>query len=204
MDKAFTVLYECKSGLYANLTNRCPCKCSFCIREKDSGAYGSPSLWLEREPGIDDVLSRIRAADLSKYGEFVFCGYGEPTERLDLLLETASLVRSLRADLPIRLNTNGLSDLINGRKTAPLFSGLVDVFSISLNSATKEGYMRLCNPVFGTVAYGSILAFAEEVSKIGKVVLTAVKTDDLKTEEEKSMREIASRLNARFRLRDLD
>ena len=84
-----TVVYEVKDGLYVNLTNRCPCACAFCIRNNGDGAYGSDSLWLDREPDADEVFAAIVAACPERFSEIVFCGYGEPTERLDVLLEVA-------------------------------------------------------------------------------------------------------------------
>ena len=84
-----TVVYEVKDGLYVNLTNRCPCACAFCIRNNGDGAYGSDSLWLDREPDADEVSAAIVAACPERFSEIVFCGYGEPTERLDVLLEVA-------------------------------------------------------------------------------------------------------------------
>ena len=83
---AMTVVYEVKGGLYINLTNRCPCSCKFCIRTNGEGAYGSDPLWLEREPTRQEVVDAIEAANPPLYSEIVFCGYGEPTERLDDLV----------------------------------------------------------------------------------------------------------------------
>ena len=143
-----TATYRVQDGLYVNLTNRCPCACTFCIRQNGSGAYGSDSLWLEREPTADDVRASI-GANFGDCKELVFCGYGEPTERLDVLLEIAAWFRMAYPEVPIRVNTNGLSDLIAGEPTAHRFKGLVDTVSISLNAPTAEGYAALCRPKFG-------------------------------------------------------
>ena len=81
-----TLTYEVGSGLYVNVTNKCPCNCTFCIRNNGDGAYGSDPLWLEHQPSADELIDSIKTRDLSKYTEVVFCGYGEPTERLPELL----------------------------------------------------------------------------------------------------------------------
>ena len=76
MKKAMTISYEVGDNLYLNLTNKCPCACTFCIRNSADGAYGSDPLWLEHEPDFDEIMSDIDKRDLSKYKEIVFCGYG--------------------------------------------------------------------------------------------------------------------------------
>ena len=118
MKKAMTITYEVGGNLYLNITNRCPCACTFCIRTLCDGAYGSDPLWLEHEPSQEEIFAALEQRDLSQYREVVFCGFGEPTERLDVLLETARYLKQHGVRC-IRLNTNGLSDLIHGRNTAP-------------------------------------------------------------------------------------
>ena len=198
-----TILYPVKSGLYVNLTNRCPCACSFCIRKNGDGAYGSDSLWLEREPSFDEIKAAFASVDLSRFSEVVFCGYGEPTERLDVLLETARFVRALRPGLRIRVNTNGLSDLINGRPTASDFAGLVDEISVSLNAASAEEYVALCRPKFGLAAYDALLAFAGAAKRhVPSVVMTVVRTDALTAEKESACRAVCARLGVVLRVRE--
>ena len=83
MEKAMTITYEVGGNLYLNITNRCPCACTFCIRTLCDGAYGSDPLWLEHEPSQEEIFAALEQRDLSRYREVVFCGFGEPTERLD-------------------------------------------------------------------------------------------------------------------------
>ena len=196
-----TATYRVKDGLYVNLTNRCPCACTFCIRQNGDGVYGSDSLWLEREPTTDEVCASIEA-NLGDCKELVFCGYGEPTERLDVLLEIATWFRMAHPEVPIRVNTNGLSDLIAGEPTAHRFKGLVDTMSISLNAPTAEEYAALCRPKFGAAAYQAMLKFAEEVKQyVGTVVLSVVGTDALTSEKEAACRRIAASLGVTLRVR---
>ena len=196
-----TVTYRVGDGLYVNLTNRCPCACTFCIRQNGDGVYGSDSLWLEREPTADEVCESIEA-NLGACRELVFCGYGEPTERLDTLLEAAARFRKMHSDIPIRVNTNGLSDLIAGAPTAHRFKGLVDTVSISLNAPTAEEYVALCRPKFGAASYPALLKFAEDVKGFVKdVVLTVVGTESLTPEKEAACRRVAAEHGVPLRVR---
>ena len=196
-----TVTYRVGNGLYVNLTNRCPCACTFCIRRNGDGVYGSDSLWLEREPTADEVCAAIEGS-LGDCAELVFCGYGEPTERLGVLLEVAGRFRAAHPDIPVRVNTNGLSDLIAGQPTAQRFKGFVDTVSISLNAPTAEEYVALCRPKFGAAAYPALLKFTAEVKDCVKdVVLTVVGTDALTPEKEAACRRIAAACGVPLRVR---
>ena len=196
-----TATYRVGDGLYVNLTNKCPCACTFCIRQNAPGVYGSDSLWLEREPTADEVCASIEA-NFGGCRELVFCGYGEPTERLDALLEVAGRFRKSHPDVPIRVNTNGLADLIAGEPTAHRFKGLVDAVSISLNAPTAEEYAALCRPKFGSAAYPALLKFAEEVKGFVKdVTLTVVGTDALTSEKEAACRRVAAEHGLPLRVR---
>ena len=106
-----TITYEVDSGLYINVTNRCTNRCEFCIRNNADGAYGSDSLWLEHEPTVDEVLTDVFSRDLTKYTELVFCGYGEPTVRLNDIRKIALGIKKRYPSIKIRVNTNGHSDL---------------------------------------------------------------------------------------------
>ena len=197
-----TIVYRVGKGLYVNLTNRCPCACTFCIRQNGSGVYGSDSLWLEREPTADEVIAAIEAADGSSCDELVFCGYGEPTERLDVLLAVARHVRAAFPQPPIRVNTNGLSDLIAGRPTARLFAGLADTVSVSLNAATAEEYVKLCRPKFGAIAYEALQKFAVEAkAHVPSVVMSVVGTADMTPDKIAACREVCDRIGVPLRVR---
>lgn len=198
-----TVVYEVKDGLYVNLTNRCPCACAFCIRNNGDGAYGSDSLWLDREPDADEVSAAIVAAHPERFAEIVFCGYGEPTERLDVLLEVAGRLKRDYPDIPVRVNTNGLADLIAGVSVAARFEGLVDSLSISLNAANAEEYAALCRPRFGLESYGAILRFAKEVKRyVPSVVMTVVAAPGFTDEKLAACRAVCERIGVPLRVRD--
>lgn len=199
---AMTIVYPVGTGLYVNMTNRCPCACAFCIRQNGAGVYGSGSLWLEREPTVEEVNAAIDAAGVAKYGELVFCGYGEPTERLDDLLAVARHVRTVAPKVSIRVNTNGLADLIADRPTAALFAGLVDVLSVSLNAPTAEEYEKLCRPKFGAIAHGAVLKFAADAKAyVPSVILTVVGTPDMTPEKTAACRAICDRIGVPLRVR---
>lgn len=197
-----TIVYRVGRGLYVNMTNRCPCACKFCIRQNGAGVYGSDSLWLEREPTVAETIAAIEAADCSTCDELVFCGYGEPTERLDDLLAVARHVRAAFPQLPIRVNTNGLSDLIANRPTASLFAGLVDSLSISLNAPTEVEYVKLCRPKFGRIAFEALQKFAAEAKEhVPSVVMSVVGTADMTPEKIAACREICNRVGVPLRVR---
>ena len=200
-----TIAYQVKNGIYVNLTNRCPCACTFCLRAKGPGVYGSPSLWLDREPTEVEVVAALDAQDWTRFREAVFCGYGEPTERLDVLLAAASHLKARDPALRIRVNTNGLSDLINGRPTAALFAGCVDCLSISLNTDDPAEYLALCRPKFGAAAFPALLAFAREAaSAVPEVVLTVVGEPVTDVAKQARCRALAESLGARLRVRPFE
>lgn len=197
-----TVTYQVKQSVYVNLTNRCPCACRFCLRNNGSGVFGSGPLWLEREPTPDEVTASLDGWDYTRFREVVFCGYGEPTERLDVLLAAAAHLKRRDAALRVRVNTNGLSDLINGKPTAPLFAGKVDCLSISLNTDDADEYLDLCRPKFGEAAYPALLAFAKEAAAVvPEVVMTVVGEPVTSLAKQARCRALAESLGARLRIR---
>ena len=195
-----TITYPVKTGIYVNMTNRCPCACTFCLRHNGEGIYGSDSLWLDREPTVQEVCDSIDTWDLSKYNEIVFCGYGEPTERLYDLLEVAKYIKS-KSDIKIRINTNGLADLIWNEKTAPKLEGLIDTVSVSLNATNKEEYLKVVRPKFGIDSYDAMLNFTKDCSKyVPNVVMTVVDVVTSK-EEQKICGKICESVGAILRVR---
>ena len=195
-----TITYPVHNGIYVNMTNRCPCSCTFCLRKQSDHVYGSDSLWLEREPTVEEVCESIDKWDLSKYSEIVFCGYGEPTMRLDDLLKIAAYIKS-KSNIPLRINTNGLADLIAGEKVAHKLEGLIDTVSVSLNATNKEDYFKLVRPKFGIDSYDAMLSFTKECTKyVPNVIMTVVDEVTSKEEQEKC-REICESIGAKLRVR---
>lgn len=199
------ITYPLKTGLYVNLTNRCPCACEFCLRNNAPGVYGTDSLWLEREPTVDEVNASIDSHDLSEFKEVVFCGYGEPTERLDDLLAVARHVREVAPHCKIRVNTNGLSDLIHGEPTAAKFEGLVDVVSVSLNTPDAAEYERICHPKFGSISHQAMLDFTKSCKAyVPDVVMTIVDAPVTTPEVQAECRRITDSLGVRLRIRPFE
>ncbi len=172
--KYFPPVADKPRGLYINLTNRCNCACVFCLRDKKIMAAEN-SLWLEREPSVEEIKSALDAAPWQVVSEVVFCGFGEPTIRLVELLELLRYVKKIQPEIPTRLNTNGLGELEHGREIAADFENILDVASISLNAATAEKYFKLTRAKFGLQSYEAMLNFAEHMKKfVPKVILTIV------------------------------
>lgn len=195
-----TITYPVYNGIYVNMTNRCPCACTFCLRKQSDHVYGSDSLWLEREPTVEEVCESIDKWDLSKYSEIVFCGYGEPTMRLDDLLKVAAYIKS-KSNIPLRINTNGLADLIAGEKVAHKLEGLIDTVSVSLNATNKEDYFKLVRPKFGIDSYDAMLSFTKECTKYVPNVIMTVVDEVTSKEEQKKSREICESIGAKLRVR---
>ena len=171
MKKAMTILYEVHDNLYVNLTNRCSCACTFCLRQTRDHMEESDSLWLEREPSVEEVKA--------EFAKFVKETWHKPT----------------------RINTNGQSDLINGKKTAPLMQGLIDTLSISLNTPNADRYHELVRSQFGDQAFQAMLDFAKDGAQyVPHVVMTTVDTT-LTKDEEKQCQEICDRLGVKYRIR---
>jgi len=196
-----TVCYIVKNGIYINLTNRCTCSCSFCIRKNASGAYGSDSLWLEKEPDSQYVLKELFTYDLNKYEEIVFCGYGEPLERYDTLIEVAKKIKE-KSDIKIRINTNGHGNHIAKRNIVPDLKSCIDEISISLNAPDEKSYNELCKPNFEG-AFFEMLDFARLCVKENiDTVLSVVRV--ISDEDVERCRQIAKDIGAKFRVREKD
>ena len=187
-----SITYKIRNSLYLNITNQCTNECTFCIRYIQKLFNGKHPLWLKKEPTEDELLTEI--GDSTQYKEIVFCGYGEPLIRLDL-------VKSLAQKLPtkIRVDTNGHANLFHKKDILPELKGLVDEMQISLNAENAKKYTELCKPQFGEKSYQAILDFAREAKKyIPTVILTVV---DLPSIDQEACRLIAKQLDVGFRVR---
>ena len=177
---------EGSRSIYVNLTNRCTCACTFCLREMKEMAEAS-TLWLkEGEPTVEAVVKELEAVPWELVGEVVFCGFGEPTMRLTDIVTLLKWIRGNHPEVKARLNTNGLSDLEYGRDTSADFAGgILDVCSISLNASNAERYLELTRSKFGIKSYEAMLSFAQKMKKyVPDVVLTVVDHVEDETEIE--------------------
>jgi TatD family-associated radical SAM protein len=190
-----SIAYPLHGALYLNITNRCCNDCVFCIRNSKDGGVGY-NLWLRREPTIPEILAAI--GDPARYREVVFFGYCEPLERPEVVIAVADALKKQGAK--VRLNNNGLADLILGYDILPQLRGLIDVISISLNGSTEEEYFRLTRSGFGSEAYCALLDFIRRSKLwIPKVILSVVRypgVDVAKTEK------VAAELGLELRIRE--
>ena len=157
-----TISYRIRNSLYLNLTQRCTNSCVFCTRLTKPIVQGH-NLALNREPSIEEIWQSID--DVKKYNEIVFCGYGEPTLRLDAVKKIAAKIKS--AGGKTRLNTNGHGNVINKRNILPELKDLIDSVSVSLNADTSDSYDDVCVPLpsFRKGIYFKVKEFIEEAKK---------------------------------------
>ncbi|MCD8148987.1 MAG: TIGR04100 family radical SAM protein [Clostridiales bacterium] len=194
------VLYKVHNGLYANLTNKCPCACTFCLRQTTDHVGESGRLWLEREPSLEEVIAEFDKFDMDQFEEFVFCGFGEPTEALPVLLPVADYVKQT-FDKKIRINTNGMGNLIWQRDITPEFEGRIDTVSISLNTPDAKRYQELVRSKFGDGSFDAMLDFAKRCTgHVPKVILSTVDTT-ITHEEEARCRKICDEIGVTYRIR---
>lgn len=176
-----TIFYKFEGKMYINITNGCPCDCVFCIRKNGDSIENNGCLWLEHEPSFKEICTAFEAFDKTGISEAVFCGYGEPMMRADLLIETAKYIKENML-IKIRVNTNGLVRLIHKNFDINRFEGLIDSFSISLNAPNAARYNEVTRPVFGEKAFDEMLNFAKDVKSLG--IKTAFTVVDVITPEE--------------------
>jgi TatD DNase family protein len=190
------IAYQIRRSLYLNITNRCTNQCSFCVRYRSDFVKGH-YLKLRGEPSAAEVIAAI--GDPARYAEVVFCGYGEPLVRLDVVKEVATWVKSRGGR--VRINTNGQGSLFHGREVLPELAGLVDTLSVSLNAQDEETYNRLSQPSLPG-AYRAVLDFIREASRhVPEVVATVVTAPGV---DVAACRALAESLGATLRVRDLD
>ncbi len=199
-EKALTFAYRVDNGIYLNITNRCTNSCEFCLRNNGSTAYGSDPLWLEREPSAKEVVDAVKDIIFDDCKEFVFCGYGEPTCRFDVLVAVAGELKKLY-NIPIRLNTNGQANMITGKNVVPALKGLVDTVSVSLNAPDRSGYDALCHSVFGENAFDGMLDFVKQCKGVVPQVFFSVVKETLSEPELQKCAEIAANCGAMLKIR---
>jgi len=192
------VAYRIRNSLYLNITNRCTNSCSFCAKRRDWHVKGH-LLKLPGEPSAAEVL--ILVGDPAAFEEIVFCGFGEPLLRLPEVKEVAAEVK--RRGGRVRVNTDGLANLVHGRNVLPELSGLVDALSVSLNAPDAETYARICPNRYGAASFPALLDFLREAPEhVPSVVATAVALPGL---DVAAVRRLAESIpGVSFRLRPYD
>lgn len=205
-----TIVYRYHDGLYVNLTNRCSTACAFCVKHSWKMDYRGSDLDLRgAEPSPEEVI-RLAAAAWAEapFKELVFCGFGEPTMRLDALLACARLLREGRAapvpkDLRVRLNTNGLANAVWGRDVVPELLGLVDSVHVSLNTSDPAQWAELMRPGEKWAANGfeKVMEFIRGAAKtLPETFATAVDSGAVDLARFKAL---ADELGAKPRIRQL-
>jgi cyclic pyranopterin phosphate synthase len=195
-----SVVYWLGNSLYLNVTNRCPNSCYFCFRRYKKGIREF-NLKLEKEPTTEEVIEELqKVINRKNWSEVVFCGFGEPLERLDLVLEVTRWIKKHHWKT-VRVDTNGQGYLLNkGRDVArELKEAGVDKVSVSLNAHDKETYNQVCKPVFRD-AYENVLEFIKKAKEEGlETEATAVTIPEVDLAK---IKELAEKLRVKFSARE--
>ncbi len=190
------IAYKIRDSLYLNITNRCTNKCAFCVRFQGDYVKGH-NLRLSDEPTEEEIKTAI--GDPVQYKEIVFCGYGEPFLRLDIVKSLSRWIKERGGR--VRINTNGHGSIINRRDILPELKGLVDSISVSLDAQDEETYNKICAPAFKN-AFHEVLSFIKEARQyIPEVRATVVEMEGVDVEK---CRKIADELGVKLRVRKLD
>ena len=192
-----TIYYEAHGNLYLNITNKCSANCIFCIRDFSDGVYGY-NLRLSHEPTVDEIISELETLDLSKYKEVVFTGFGEPTIRLNELLEVTRYLNE--RNIVVRLDTNGHAELIHPDRNviSELKEAGLSAVSVSLNAESEELYNELCRPIYDN-SYQAMLDFTKEARDAGmQTRMTVVGVPEIDIEK---CERIAHEIGADFHVR---
>jgi cyclic pyranopterin phosphate synthase len=195
-----SVVYWLCDSLYLNVTNRCSNSCYFCFRKFKNGVREF-NLKLEKEPSSEEVMEELRKViNRKNWSEVVFCGFGEPLERLDLVLEVTRWVKK-HYWKAVRVDTNGQGYLLNkGRDVVrELKEAGVDKVSVSLNAYDKATYNQVCKPVFED-AYENVLEFIKKAKEEGlETEATAVTIPEVDLAK---VKELAERIGVKFTVRE--
>jgi len=198
--KSPSVVYWLGENLYLNMTNKCPNNCYFCLKNFKEGVGGF-NLKLTEEPSVNEIVNELRkAANLKNWNEIVFCGFGEPLERLDCVLEVSQWIKKHYGKTThIRVDTNGQGYLLNPNREVveELKEAGIDKVSVSLNAQNKETYNQICKPTFEN-AFESVLEFILKAKELFEVEITAVTVPEADISK---IKEIADGMGVKFRVR---
>ena len=194
------LVYELDKKIYINLTNRCTNECIFCLRQDKDDVCGQ-ELWLDSEDFTsEDVIEQLKKFNLSS--EVIFCGYGEPMLKFEVLRQVAKYIKETYPEIKIRVNTNGHANFIYKKNVVPELVGLVDEFSVSLNASNSEEYDELSQPKFEN-AYEEVKKFIICSADAGIETVASI-VDGYKGRrlDVEKCREIAESLGAKLRVRE--
>lgn len=194
------LVYSLENKIYVNLTNRCTNDCIFCLRNDKDDVCGQ-TLWLDSEDFTpEDVIEQLKKFEVSR--EVVFCGYGEPLLKFEVLRQVAKYIKENYSDVKIRINTNGHANFIYKKNIVPELQGLVDEISVSLNAADSYEYDELSQPKFEN-AYEEVKKFIKCCSEAG-IKTDASIVDGYKGRrlDVEKCRKIAEELGAELRVRE--
>lgn len=190
--------YSLGDNRYLNVTNRCTLRCAFCPKFNSCWTVQDYGMRLGREPSVEQIVEA--AGDVEQYREIVFCGLGEPTLRLYDVLEAGARLRAEGGY--VRVNTDGLANLVHGRDVTPDLEGIVDALSVSLNADNAEVYDRHCRPRTPH-SYEAMLDFVGRAREfVSDITVTAI--EGLPGVDIDACERIARQLGVEFRLRMLD
>lgn len=195
-----TLAYTLDGKIYINLTNRCTNDCVFCLRQDKSDVCGQ-EMWLDSEDfTTQDVIEQLKKFNISD--EIIFCGYGEPMLKLEILKEVAKYIKENYPDTKVRVNTNGHANYVYKRNVLPELKGLVDEFSVSLNGKDSQEYDELSQPKFDG-AYDEVKKFIKASADEGFETVASV-VDGYKGNhlDLKKCEQISNELGAKFRVRE--
>jgi len=199
-DMSNILVYKLENKIYINLTNRCTNDCIFCLR-KDKDDVCGQTLWLDSEDfSAEDVIEQLKTFELSS--EVIFCGYGEPLLKFEILRQVAKYIKENYPDIKIRINTNGHANFIYKKNVIPELAGLIDEISVSLNASDSDEYDELSQPKFKN-AYDEVKKFIKCCSDSGiKTVASIVDGYKGQRLDVEKCRQIAADLGAELRVRE--
>ncbi|PVX25237.1 MAG: metallo cofactor biosynthesis protein [Candidatus Bathyarchaeum sp.] len=195
-----SIVYWLGNSIYLNITNRCSNSCYFCFRKHKNGIQEF-NLKLENEPTAEEVITELqKIINRKNWKEVVFCGFGEPLERLDTVLELTRHIKKQHGKT-VRVDTNGQGYLLN--KGVDVIKELkkagVDKLSVSLNASNKETYNEICKPE-NEDAYESVIEFIKRAKKADiETEATAVTVPEVNITK---VKELADSLGVKFELRE--
>ncbi len=192
------ISYIIGNRLYLSITDRCTLECRFCPKTQGVPFVKGYDLTMDHRPEAEEIIAAID--DPAKYEEVVFCGFGEPTLRLKVLLEVARHIKARSGR--VRVNSDGLSNLVHKDDTLQALAECVDALSISMNAQNPEIYDRHCQPGLPG-SFEAMLSFLEEAPRhIPDVTATAI--EGLEGVDIDACKRLAEARGVKFRKRVLD